>query len=154
MKPIRTPLTIVGIVGNTVAIVLVCVVLYSDPQSKLPMLQQLVDRVKEVAKTRRVIPDDFVILLGKNRHKELYGNDVVGEWILLTDAVTGEYSVTVAPPQQSGKYRVYLYMKLTYRSGPRYVYENIARAFYSGNPFPMGPYIDARSDTLILDALK
>ena len=50
-KPVRIPLTIVGIVSNVVALVLVCVMLYSE--SQWPTMEQMTDLIKKVAKTHR-----------------------------------------------------------------------------------------------------
>ena len=67
-RPIRTPLTIVGIVSNVVVLILLFVLLFSVPRHDFPDLEKIVVAVRKIAETKKVAPDDLSQLLGKVNH--------------------------------------------------------------------------------------
>jgi len=145
-KPVRMPLTIVGIVSNVVALTLVCVLLYAVPQFTLPKLQLVTDSISEIAKTRKVTPDDFIKLLGRPSEKfdgmaNSWGwqgrwHEAVGDGLLLGNM---DFMVSIRP-NSTGNYLVTYTVNQTYRCGLKYFGWNLVRAFNTGSFFPFEPF--------------
>ena len=60
------------------------------------------------------------------------------------------YLVIVYPDDPEGNYEVGFRMDHTYRHGPRFIYENVVRAFKGGKLFPLRPFLESKSDLLKL----
>lgn len=157
MRPIRTPLTIVGIVSNVVALVLVTVVLYSDPQSKLPTVKRLAVAIEQIAKTKRVTLDDITKLLGRPTMRGrtmVYWYESIpihSEEKTFVRALTVKYD---GEDEKEGTYRLKIISKCTYKSGLRYLYNNMMRAIGGDTLFPLRQYEDREEEILTLSAPK
>ena len=151
-KLVRAPLTIVGIVSNVVALILVCVVLCSVPQ--WPTIEQMAYLIREVAKTRRVSPDDLVVLLGKGEYERfpIGTPTLLGQWDVKTDSEKEwhdlRYILTISPDNIPGPYEVMLTVTHTYRNGPQYIYGNMLRTVMSGQLIPFKPYAISQTKRL------
>jgi hypothetical protein len=64
-KQVCTPLTIVGILSNVVALTLVCVLLNAEHRQSFPELAKIASSIRQIAATKKVSPDDLIELLGK-----------------------------------------------------------------------------------------
>lgn len=141
-KTVRIPLTIVGIVSNVVAMVLVCVLLYSETQSNWPSIQQVAESIRVIAETRRVTVDSLVRLLGEcSNQTSGHNNIAVGEWEVPmgneSRSYDLQYLVGVSSDVEKDRYIVLIVVKHTYRRGLKYLYENVVKAFKVGKLFPL-----------------
>jgi len=117
------PSALVGIVSNLLVMTLVYVLLYVGPGFKLPSLEQLANSIRQIAKTKKVTPDDLVALLGKPQFSvQPYDGYWYGTWSesikSALNQVDRELAVTFfVTPVGSDNYMIGLKVTNTYRKG-------------------------------------
>lgn len=159
-KPVRAPLTVVGVVSNVVALTLVCVFLYAGPRFRLPPLERVVDSITQIAKTKKLTPDDLVEVLGKPQSYWDTNGIWHGTWQEMIGQNTSrcdwkyELEIFFSIPEEENIYLVCMSSNCTSRSGFEYIYKNLARVVTGGSLFPFEPYYQFKTERLILHIPK
>lgn len=158
-KPVRVPLTVVGIVSNVLALVLVCVLLNADAQSSKMLLRNLAVSIIRMAKTGQMSGEDMLKEFGKPELTWVTDRGWTGRWhVSINDIATTSdtiYQITVDySPHKTANgqyaYRVDIAVVQTWRSGLKYLQANLARALSTGSLFPFLPHLETEGDRLVL----
>lgn len=159
-KPSQSPLTIVGIVNNVMALMLVCLLLYSESRSNWPTLEQLSESIRQIAKTKKVTSEDVIGVLGEpqthQKNEEFWGvgwaetNRSPSAWNKADHTLHIYYGSNAS----NGEYIINLAEGYTHQSGLKYIFWNLHRAYRSGMLLPFKPVREGREIDLLLTEPK
>jgi hypothetical protein len=158
-NPVRTPLTVVGIVSNVMALMLVWVLLSADAQSSKTLLEKLTASIKRMAAVDQVLREDIVKEFGKPQHEWPTEGNWIGRWclspedIMNTSYLSYQISIYSTPHQKpDGKYvyRIDIQVVQEWRSGVKFLQMNLIRGLSTGSLFPLRPYLETEGVRLEL----
>jgi hypothetical protein len=153
-KPVRPPLTIVGIVSNVVALTLVLMLLIQSKHGfEPPPFQLIVDLITKKAKTKKLEPNDLYGLIGDPTVSVPMYDGWKVSWSIRTNEIIFYLSIRInmsisEGTDTDGKYKVEIDYFHVHRSGFKYLFGNVVRALRGGTLFPLSPYPDHNKVTL------